>query len=100
MEATLNDYGQIVDYFEKGSVDKDFIREDRLEYFKRWPPRENGLEEELTVIETDQSDINKITFVTKFSVRTNIGKGVYTARNGFQTYQRLWGKAEKTVMTC
>ncbi len=75
IEEIIGYYGEQVDYFKVGTVDKDFILRDKANYFRRWPTVINKLNSDIRVESGDKDTIK----IAKFTIQ-------------FTLYNRKWGK--------
>lgn len=68
MDNALACYGNRVEYYDSGLVDRDFIRKDKIIYFSNWERIDFALDSDVTLIVTDQQDIRIAKFETAFAV--------------------------------
>lgn len=61
-------YADNVNYFAEGSVSKDFIRRDKINYFKRWSVVNNVLNGDITVKDEPDNLSKKLIFKINFDV--------------------------------
>ena len=73
LPAEMAFYGDRVDYFEDGRVDRRFIQEDVLRYERRWPERHFDLELPLSITKTSATNAAgfKVSFRYRFSVKNS-----------------------------
>jgi len=67
----LSLYSEQVDYFDKGLVNKNSIKEDKQYYYKRWPEVKNILKGGIIIENTSERDINLLKFVVDFQVHNS-----------------------------
>lgn len=77
MDTLLSCYGNRVEYFSSGLVDRSYIREDKARYFGNWDRIETSLAGDVVLIVTDQHDMRIVKFESVFFVenRTRSIKG-------------------------
>ncbi|MGE5816092.1 MAG: toll/interleukin-1 receptor domain-containing protein, partial [Acidobacteriota bacterium] len=69
-ELILPFYGDRVDYYDRGSVGHDAIRQDKRAYFKRWPIVQFVLRGEIFVRDMQTSNMKTVTFTTSYEVHS------------------------------
>lgn len=73
VNGLLDYYGERVDYYKKGKSGKDIVRQDKVDYFQRWPER-TYTPKPASVEKLPNGDL-RVTVPTAFSVK-NSGKNV------------------------
>jgi uncharacterized caspase-like protein len=81
----LSLYADRVDYFGQGVVGLDFIRKDKQGYYQSWPQVEHRLNGDITITDTREADVKKVTFPISFSVR-NPNRGTAVVGNATNTF--------------
>lgn len=76
LPAALACYADKVDYYDKGRVDRDFIRKDKGYYFRQWDTVSSSIEGDVVVIVTDETGLRLAKFISSFEVT----KGQKTVR--------------------
>ena len=71
MERSLGCYGEQVDYYFKGTVNKDFIRTDKGYYFRNWDKIKSTIEGDIVLIVIDQPDLKIAKFNSRFFVENS-----------------------------
>jgi hypothetical protein len=69
MERALECYGDQVDYFAKGIVNKDFIRRDKGYYNRNWDKISSSIDGDIVLIVIDQPDLKIAKFNSRFYVQ-------------------------------
>ncbi len=67
--ALLEHYGDVVDYYDRGLVNRNYIGRDMSNYFKNWDTVFSGLHGDVVVIVTDERDVRVAKFLSRFHVR-------------------------------
>lgn len=88
--AVMSCYADKVDYYSRGTVNKDFIRKDKGYYFRNWEMIGSSIEGNVVLIVTDQQDVKIAKFITSFNVR-NATKSVGGKAENIWTIQRING---------
>lgn len=70
VEALLSFYGDEVDYFNVGIVNKNFIRKDKTAYFTRWTTVNNAIVGQPQIY-AQENDIISVKFSTNWKVQNN-----------------------------
>lgn len=78
LPAILGCYGDLVDFFDHGTVDREFIRQDKLAYFTRWPVAKHVITGDISV--TRLSDNRFVSFTTTFVLKNGTRHIEGTAR--------------------
>jgi len=68
LPAALACYADKVDYYDKGRVDRDFIRKDKGYYFRQWDTVSSSIEGDVVVIVTDETGLRLAKFISSFEV--------------------------------
>jgi hypothetical protein len=68
LEGSLACYGDQVDYYAKGTVNKDFIRKDKGYYFRNWDRINSSIDGDIVLIVIDQPDLRIAKFNSRFLV--------------------------------
>ena len=68
IERSLACYAEQVDYYSKGTVNKDFIRKDKGYYFRNWDSINSTIDGEIVLIVIDQPDLKIAKFNSRFYV--------------------------------
>lgn len=68
LERSLACYGDQVDYYAKGTVNKDFIRKDKGYYFRNWDRISSSIDGDIVLIVIDQPDLRIAKFNSRFLV--------------------------------
>jgi hypothetical protein len=68
IERSLACYGEQVDYYSKGTVNKEFIRRDKGYYFRNWDKINSSIDGDIVLIVIDQPDLKIAKFNSRFSV--------------------------------
>lgn len=68
IERSLACYGDQVDYYSKGAVNKEFIRRDKGYYFRNWDKIRSSIDGDIVLIVIDQPDLKIAKFNSRFSV--------------------------------
>lgn len=68
IERSLACYGEQVDYYSKGAVNKDFIRRDKGYYFRNWDRITSSIDGDIVLIVIDQPDLKIAKFNSRFFV--------------------------------
>lgn len=71
LSAVMPFYADKVDYYDRGVVDRDYIRRDLGYYFKNWDKISTSLDGDVVMIVLDQPDIRVAKFTTAFSVQND-----------------------------
>lgn len=69
LERSLACYGDQVDYYSKGVVNKEFLRRDKGYFFRNWDQIRSSLEGEVVLIVIDQPDVKIAKFNSRFLVQ-------------------------------
>jgi hypothetical protein len=69
VERSLECYGDRVDYYSKGTVNKDFIRRDKGYYFRNWDRISSSIDGDIVIIVIDQPDLRIVKFKSRFFVQ-------------------------------
>lgn len=67
--ATLSHYADQVNYYDRGNVDRDYIRKDMGYYFRNWDTIHSTLEGEVVMIVTGEPDTRIVKFVSAYTVQ-------------------------------
>ncbi|MCE5245117.1 MAG: hypothetical protein LLF99_18150, partial [Desulfobacteraceae bacterium] len=67
--ATLSHYADQVNYYDRGNVDRDYIRKDMGYYFRNWDTIHSALEGEVVMIVTGEPDMRIVKFVSAYTVQ-------------------------------
>jgi hypothetical protein len=81
IERSLGCYGEQVDYYSKGIVNKDFIRKDKGYYFKNWDRISSSIDGGIVLIVIDQPDLRIAKFNSRFQVENAKSKVSGRAEN-------------------
>lgn len=68
VERALACYGEQVDYYSKGTVNKDFLRRDKTYYFRNWDKIQSSIDGDIVLIVIDQPDLKIAKFNSRFFV--------------------------------
>jgi hypothetical protein len=68
-ERALECYGDQVDYYSKGTVNKDFIRRDKGYYYRSWDKISSSIDGDIVLIVIDQPDLRIAKFNSRFYVQ-------------------------------
>jgi len=68
-ERALECYDDQVDYYSKGTVNKDFIRRDKGYYFRNWDKINSSIDGNIVLIVIDQPDLRIAKFNSRFYVQ-------------------------------
>jgi hypothetical protein len=68
VERSLACYGDQVDYYAKGTVNKDFISKDKGYYFRNWDRINSSIDGDIVLIVIDQPDLRIAKFNSRFLV--------------------------------
>jgi hypothetical protein len=68
-ERALECYGDQVDYYSKGTVNKDFIRRDKGYYYRNWDKIGSSIDGDIVLIVIDQPDLRIAKFNSRFYVQ-------------------------------
>jgi hypothetical protein len=68
-DRALECYGDQVDYYSKGTVNKDFIRRDKGYYFRNWDKISSSIDGDIVLIVIDQPDLRIAKFNSRFYVQ-------------------------------
>ena len=71
INSILPHYGERVNYYDRGTVDIDYIRRDMGYYFRNWDTIDCALDGDVVMIVTDQHDLRIVKFVSTFSVQNS-----------------------------
>jgi hypothetical protein len=69
VEAELQFYADMADYYDSGFVSKDFIRNDILRYNQKWPVRRYWLEGDIDILNGMEADRIEVRFQIRYVVR-------------------------------
>ena len=69
VEAELQFYADMADYYDSGFVGKDFIRNDILRYNEKWPVRRYWLEGDIDILNGMEADRIEVRFQIRYVVR-------------------------------
>jgi hypothetical protein len=69
ISSTLSHYGDQVNYYDRGNVDRDYIRKDMGYYFRNWDTIHSTLEGDVVMIVTGEPDTRIVKFVSSYSVQ-------------------------------
>ena len=64
-------YADKVTYFDKGSVSKSIISQDKNSYYKRWPEVVNTMEGDVSITDVSETDTKQVTFYLSFYVHSS-----------------------------
>jgi hypothetical protein len=81
VERSLGCYGEQVDYYSKGIVNKDFIRKDKGYYFRNWDRISASIDGDIVLIVIDQPDLKIAKFNSRFHVENAKNKASGRAEN-------------------
>jgi hypothetical protein len=81
LDRSLGCYGEQVDYYSKGTVDKDFIRKDKGYYFRNWDRISSSIDGDVVLIVIDQPDLRIAKFNSRFQVENAKSKVSGRAEN-------------------
>jgi len=81
IERSLGCYGEQVDYYSKGTVNKDFIRRDKGYYFRTWDKIRSSIDGDIVLIVIDQPDLRIAKFNSRFYVENARNTASGTAEN-------------------
>lgn len=85
-------YDNNVEYYDRGWVDKEYIRKDKGYYFRRWKTVENIIVGEIDIIDTEVKNEKLVGFYTQFFVQNlNYEKGKKQSSGIAKNY--FWLKA-------
>jgi len=70
IDSIMADYDETVNYWGRGTVDRDVIREEKLAYMHRWPEYQEDLQGEIRITSEEQALIAK--FITRFRVNSPV----------------------------
>jgi hypothetical protein len=68
IERSLACYGEQVDYYTRGTVNKDFIRKDKGYYLRNWDKISASIDGDIVIIVIDQPDLRIAKFNSRFHV--------------------------------
>lgn len=68
VSSIMSFFADQVNYYDRGIVNKDYIRKDMGYYFRNWDQISSSLEGDVVLIAMDQPDIRTVKFVSSFSV--------------------------------
>jgi len=68
IERSLACYGEQVDYYTRGTVNKDFIRKDKSYYLRNWDKISASIDGDIVIIVIDQPDLRIAKFNSRFHV--------------------------------
>ena len=68
LERSLACYGEQVDYYTRGTVNKDFIRKDKGYYLRNWDKISASIDGDIVIIVIDQPDLRIAKFNSRFHV--------------------------------
>ncbi len=68
IERSLACYGEQVDYYTRGTVNKDFIRKDKGYYLRNWDKIKASVDGDVVLIVIDQPDLRIVKFNSRFLV--------------------------------
>ena len=71
LERALACYADRVDYYAKGTVNKDFLRRDKGYYFRNWDKIRSSLDGDIVLIVIDQPDLKIAKFNSRFLVENS-----------------------------
>jgi hypothetical protein len=71
VNRVLSYYADQVDYYSKGLVSKDYIRKDKIYYFRNWDRISCLVDGEIHLIDTDRADIKVAEFKSYFAVENS-----------------------------
>jgi len=105
ISSLMDCYADQVDFFNKGIVSKEFIRKDKINYYKRWPRVNSSVQGTILVSKTNDPDIKTVQFDSNFSVSnparretiSGLAKNTLTIRN-FNGHPMIV-KEEQTVIS-
>lgn len=83
INALLDSYADQVDYYKKGKVGRDIVRQDKAEFFQRWPKRTYTPGRVTLVETTKQGELRvsvPVTFKAVSDNKTASGEAVFTFR--------------------
>ncbi|MHC1726920.1 MAG: hypothetical protein AB9866_13090 [Syntrophobacteraceae bacterium] len=69
--AVMPFYADRVDYYDRGVVERDYVKRDLGYYFRNWDRISTSLDGEVVVIVLDQPDVRVAKFVSSFSVQND-----------------------------
>jgi hypothetical protein len=69
--SIMSHYADQVDYYDRGVVDRDYIRKDMGYYFRNWEKVRSTLDGNIVLIVTEQQNERIVKFVSSFSVRNS-----------------------------
>ncbi|HQN18056.1 MAG TPA: hypothetical protein PKV86_02905 [Syntrophobacteraceae bacterium] len=95
VERSLECYGDRVDYYSKGTVNRDFIRRDKGYYFRNWDRISSSLDGDIVIIVIDQPDLRIVKFNSRFFVQ-NARNTVSGRAENLWTIQKV-GSALKII---
>jgi hypothetical protein len=88
VNRVLSYYADEVDYYSKGVVNKDYIRRDKLYYFRNWDRITCLVDGEIQLSDTDRDDIKIAEFKSYYSVE-NSRKSITGRAENTLTLQRI-----------
>ena len=68
INSIMSCFADQVNYYDRGIVNKDYIRKDMGYYFRHWDRISSSLEGDVVLIVMDQPDIRTVKFISSFSV--------------------------------
>jgi len=71
VQRVLSYYADQVDYYAKGSVSKDYIRKDKIYYFRNWDRISCLVDGDIHLIDTGRDDIKIAEFKSYFAVENS-----------------------------
>jgi ketosteroid isomerase-like protein len=81
VNALLDSYGATVDYYKRGKAGRDIVRQDKVDFFSRWPKR-NYAPGKVTVVETSKKGDLRIsvpvTYTAASDTKSTSGQAVFT----------------------
>ncbi len=71
MDASMACYADRVDYYNRGMVNRDYIRRDKGYFFRNWDRVDSSLDGGLVFIVTDQHDVRIVKFISNYYVESS-----------------------------
>lgn len=68
LNSVLWCYADQVNYYDRGVVNRDYIRRDLGYYYKNWDTISSSIDGDIVVIVTDQQDMRTVEFVSRYAV--------------------------------
>jgi len=80
ISALLNLYADVVNYFNEGDVIRDFIKQDKKNYYQRWPEVNNHLDGEVIIENTQDDNIKVVKFPINYRTHSLARKVVISGK--------------------